>query len=396
MPPKKITPPLMDETIRSLLEKSANLNRCVLCGKCASVCLSFKHFKSEVFSPRGRMALFQSYSSGNLEPGEKFASSIMNCFACGACESVCPTPARPRLAGLLMRSAPPLSQHLAKLQKSLKAGNFPVGFFKAAGLKLSPAAASFIQPLAPLKHAEGILYFAGCLSDSFMPESIRAAWNLIQQFGYNPQLSSGVVCCGAPYLFAGLLADFCRIALANIKEFEKARPKTILCGCPSCAAVFKSYPDFFEKNSKEGKAALRLASRIAVFPDWLEKALPSKKALLSLENLNVIYDEPCSLKYGVCATKSPSRILKSLPSLHVEKWREDDCTPGLPLFLYGKSNNPIAQIQNAKLAQLKEKAVDVIVAEDSFSRAWWRIELMKRPSIKSRVSSLAELMMSCF
>lgn len=391
MSPKKIKPPLMDEASLYLLEKSANLNRCVLCGKCAAVCPSFKSLKSEVCSPRGRMALLQAYRSGNLDPGEKFTASILNCLACGACESVCPTRARPRLAGLLMRSAPPLARHLAHLQKSLK----------AFGLKIPPATESFSRSLCQSsahqkESVKNVVFFPGCLSDTLMPESVRAAWSLVQRFGYNPALPDGVICCGLPHLFAGLLAEFRQIALKNIKAFEKARPKTILCGCPSCAAMFKSYPDFFDKNSKEGRAAQRLASRIMVFSDWLEDVLPSRDSLPSFGNMKVIYDEPCSLKYGVCATKSPRRILKSLPDVQIKKWVQDDCAPGLTLLLSGRGDHPAKQIQSAKLAHLKEDDVDAIVAEDSFSRAWWLNQLRKCPSIKTKVYSLAELIISRF
>ena len=61
---------------------------CVKCGKCKSVCPTYRITKTEDKSPRGRCHIASLVNSGFYHEG--FIESLGSCLHCLACEEVCP------------------------------------------------------------------------------------------------------------------------------------------------------------------------------------------------------------------------------------------------------------------------------------------------------------------
>jgi len=383
----------------NLTRERAHSGRCVLCGKCASECPSFRLLGNEIYSPRGRMALIEKFLDGSLKPGEKFYSSIMNCLLCGACEKNCPSRVRPRLAVLLVRNAPFFEPHFQRhrqcLTMEMKDG-YPARLFEKMGLKVPaekiPTAQMRGEPCTIPSDSHHVFYFPGCMDAIFFKDSCRAAELLVRKLGYEFCLPSGIVCCGALHLFTGMLDGAQRIAMNNIGALNASRNAPILCDCATCAATLRLYPELFPAGSEEEGLARKFAERVFVLTDWLDKAHLHSGMFRSLNGLSVAYDEPCTLRYDTCATSAPRRILSFLQGINLVKLPQDDCSAGLPLLFDAGEENAAATIQRNKADFLKKNPVDILVTEDSFSRMWWQTNLAGEGQDKIQVMALSELL----
>jgi len=76
-------------------EIEKDLDRCLLCGKCRSVCPVFEEVGLEMVSPRGRVALAGALANGNLPLTQALKNEITNCLRCMACSEICPSQVRP-------------------------------------------------------------------------------------------------------------------------------------------------------------------------------------------------------------------------------------------------------------------------------------------------------------
>ena len=62
---------------------------CEYCGRCLSVCPSYKHFLVETMGPRARIDLARAVGSRELAPGPRYEQSIKTCLQCLACTEIC-------------------------------------------------------------------------------------------------------------------------------------------------------------------------------------------------------------------------------------------------------------------------------------------------------------------
>ena len=68
---------------------------CIRCGLCLSVCPTYREHLSETASPRGRVALARKGLEGELELSPNLIEQMYGCFACMACNDVCPVGIQP-------------------------------------------------------------------------------------------------------------------------------------------------------------------------------------------------------------------------------------------------------------------------------------------------------------
>ena len=75
----------------------------IRCGLCLSVCPTYQEYLSETASPRGRVALARKGLDGELELSPNLIEQMYSCFACMACNDVCPVGIHPADLALSMR-----------------------------------------------------------------------------------------------------------------------------------------------------------------------------------------------------------------------------------------------------------------------------------------------------
>lgn len=82
--------------------ESAYLN-CIRCGLCLAVCPTYREHLKETASPRGRVALARKGLDGELALSPNLIEQMYSCFACMACDDICPVGIHPAELALAMR-----------------------------------------------------------------------------------------------------------------------------------------------------------------------------------------------------------------------------------------------------------------------------------------------------
>jgi glycolate oxidase iron-sulfur subunit len=77
---------------------------CIRCGLCQAVCPTYREHFSEAASPRGRVALARKGLEGKLKLSPNLMEQMYGCFACMACDELCPVGIKPAELTLAMRN----------------------------------------------------------------------------------------------------------------------------------------------------------------------------------------------------------------------------------------------------------------------------------------------------
>jgi len=218
------------------------LDACVRCGFCLSACPTYDVLRSELDSPRGRIALARAVESGRAENMETARRHLDRCLGCRACETACPSgvpygsileSARERLAN--EPDAPPLplparwllrafrspggitwtmrALWLARRTGLLALGRTLPGALGSAAKGAPPAAwtpHSRVTPavLAPrgAKRAK-VALLPGCVMDQGFADVQAATCRLLTACGYEVHVPRGPLCCGALHAHAGRMDE---------------------------------------------------------------------------------------------------------------------------------------------------------------------------------------------
>src|SRR5512139_2310800 len=76
---------------------------CIRCGLCLAVCPTYREYLDEISGPRGRVALARKSLEGELTLSPNLIAQMNACFACLACNEICPVGIRPAELTLSMR-----------------------------------------------------------------------------------------------------------------------------------------------------------------------------------------------------------------------------------------------------------------------------------------------------
>lgn len=254
--------------------------RCVGVGKCRRyeggvMCPSFRVTGEEQHSTRGRAHLLWEMTQGSvIQDGwrnEHVKKSLDLCLACKGCKSDCPVGvdvatykaeflshyydrcARPRSAyafgkidlwARLASNAPglvnlttqmPFLRELSKLiagippQRSIPA--FAPQTFRAW----------FRRRLARNPNAPPVLLWPDTFNNYFMPETARAAVEVLESAGFRVALPGTSLCCGRPLYDWGMLDRAKRLLqqILDVLETQIEQQVPIVVLEPSCAAVFR-------------------------------------------------------------------------------------------------------------------------------------------------------------
>ncbi len=84
--PRKIYP---IRYLKNQSDKLLELN-CMRCGFCTRTCPSLVHYKTEAYSPRGRLSVLNGLVFGDLSPNKLINDIFHTCTLCALCVSKCP------------------------------------------------------------------------------------------------------------------------------------------------------------------------------------------------------------------------------------------------------------------------------------------------------------------
>jgi len=247
--------------------KRENLDICVKCGTCRTMCPVFRVTGEEGGVARGKISILQALYQGDTRFSEETLDFLNRCVTCGSCEFVCPRDvpfleiienarARAVLDGQIQISkkvALKLMSNNAWLSGVARIGRLVPGesglqfklplisrHIPKPGKPLDSLLPEYSPPDGPKKF--DVLYFPGCSMRYLYTESATRIVKVLNHLGVGVYLDFSQKCCGFPQLTAGSMDEFSRLSSHNLARFSKFRTKVeyIVTGCATCGSALKN------------------------------------------------------------------------------------------------------------------------------------------------------------
>ena len=390
-------------------------SQCMGCGTCLHSCPVYGQELREELSARGRNNRIQSLL--NMQGDTDALADLSRCLLCGRCTMVCPRGLRNDLVVAELRrlavekTGLPAGKKLAfrvllKDRKALGAllrivapfqGLVPRTATVQAGLGLEPApirhlpellprfargrhipsiAKKFLSELLPEKiDAPGsgetplganpltVLYFSGCATEFFLPETGRAVVRLLTEAGMNVVFPKSQGCCGLAVHANGDNETARAMALHNLALFENCEADFIVTGCATCGSAMR---DLWPTLAGTAEERTRLQAAAAKVRDVSEVILAAadQVSFSCQSNLpkgaRVTWHEPCHLARIQKVSREPLTILRRTFNENFQELETQGCCGfggSFNLYNYDLSRDIGAE----KAASLRKSGADHVV-----------------------------------
>ncbi len=308
--------------------------RCVRCGACRAVCLSYIHGNGESFSPRGRIAIIKAALEGKLPFSEIYRDRLATCLGCLSCDTICPAgvPASgiiraarerayadegPRLAERLVAG---VFKHIAVMRSLAWLAPFVLRFRPDA---ISESGGALIRtfPSESVKGRAGkgtdrVVFFPGCGLQHLQQDVLSASIEVLTAIGYDVYVPERAVCCGHPLLSLGDRSGAEKFGRTNAEIFAELGADTVITACATCGLTFK----------KEYPKLLPPGIGIPKVMDIHEALMNRLPRDLKIDPIHVTVHDPCHLGRGQGLSDVLRSVLRSVGGVTVvEMVRPDRC-----------------------------------------------------------------------
>jgi glycolate oxidase iron-sulfur subunit len=340
-----------------------DVNYCIRCGLCLSVCPTYKDSLRETESPRGRVALVAKAIEGELELTRNFKDHMYRCLDCMACNDICPVGIRPADLCLEARHAihqatptPPLKPILFRgifpRTGVLEAITRPVALFDRTGLRraVNTIGATNVLPpqlrdmermlphnlplrstrrqipdvtLATGERRAHVAYFLGCVQGVMMADGCKATVEVLAENGCDVITPSGVKCCGMPMVGYGFKDEAREMARHNIDLLLELNVDTIVTDCATCGSSLKEYTHWLKDDPEYAERARQFAAKVRDISEFLAEIgirPPQGKV-----DARVTYHDPCHLCRAQGIREQPREMLRAAGVELVEMEGADTC-----------------------------------------------------------------------
>jgi len=340
-----------------------DVNYCIRCGLCLSVCPTYKDSLRETESPRGRVALIAKAIEGELDLTRNFKDHMYRCLDCLACQDICPVGIQPANLCLEARYAIEQATSTPLLKPVLFGGIFthtglleiltkPVALYERSGLRrlanglrvtrvLPPQLRDMERmlpgrlPLRGMRHqlpavlpARGerrarVGYFLGCVQGVMMGDGCRATVEVLAENGCDVVIPSNVKCCGMPMVGYGFKDTARQVARHNIDLLLGLDLDTIVTDCATCGSSLKEYPHWLADDPVYAERAREFASRVRDVSEFLVEIgiRPPQGSV----DARVTYHDPCHLCRAQGIRQQPREMLRAAGVELVEMAAADTC-----------------------------------------------------------------------
>ena len=333
---------------------------CIRCGLCLSVCPTYREYLNETASPRGRVALTRKGLEGQLEISPNLMEQMYSCFACMACNEVCPVGIRPADLTLAMRFVQEqrqpagwkktLFEGLIPHPGRMEAATFPLRIYEGLGIRRLVYALGLMRllpkklrdleamlprlPQRPLRRvlpemtkARGetkyqVGFFLGCAQTLLFAEESKATVNVLSRNGCSIYTPKEVECCGMPAHGYGRLDLVRKQAKHNIAIFEKQKLDVVVTDCATCGSTLKDYGAYLKDDPEWAERGKTFSSKVRDVSEFLGE-IPLEKPKGKVQ-ARVTYHDPCHLRRAQKVWKQPRDILKLIDGLEFVEMSEAD------------------------------------------------------------------------
>jgi glycolate oxidase iron-sulfur subunit len=340
-----------------------DVNYCIRCGLCLSVCPTYKDSLRETESPRGRVALVAKAVEGELDLTRNFTDHMYRCLDCLACNEICPVGIRPADLCLEARYAIHQATPTPPLKPILFRGIFPrtgvlemltkpVAIYERSGLRrmanavrvtgVLPSQLRDMErmlpnklPLRGTRHilpdvivAKGerrahVAYFLGCVQGVMMAEGSKATVEVLAENGCDVVVPKNVKCCGMPMVGYGFKDTAREMARHNIDLLLGLNVDVIVTDCATCGSSLKEYPHWLAGDPEYAGRAGEFAAKVRDISEFLAEIgirPPAGKV-----DARVTYHDPCHLCRAQGIREQPREMLRAAGVELVEMEGADTC-----------------------------------------------------------------------
>ncbi len=387
---------------------------CEYCGRCLSVCPSYRHSRTETMGPRARIDLVRAVASGELVPGERYEESLRSCLQCLACTEICgkgldgaqvildgrlahaeKATIKRRLERFavctllprrkLLRRAVKAMSVLQKAFSSDTSGSLrhlPDVFGSFAGKRSLPVIdgkSAFDLLPEKIPPRDGVPFrgeaaiFTGCFSGMVRPAPVLRLAAALADRGWGVFLPRAQICCGAPAQLSGFGKEFEEIQRKNAEVFAAYGDIPVLTLCATChrtlareyrgagaelsgrivdAAVFLSRDD----------AETGYASPVPPIPDAILRARHGRPVTAE-DPLVVAVHDPCHLRLDPGAGQALRDQIAARPWLRLAELAERGaCCGGGGV---SSLKNPVLadELGAARASQVIASGAEAVVSE---------------------------------
>ncbi|MDP2688681.1 MAG: (Fe-S)-binding protein [Deltaproteobacteria bacterium] len=394
--------------MKSLIELSEDIDKCVRCGACRSVCPVFKVVGREGASTRGKMALIQARRNGALELTETYLRAIKDCTLCGACQSNCPNDVNTtaiiaaaraesidklgmplaaslvfknllepntlmdrafkwatRFQGLVFRDSPVENGLLARFTLPF------VGMGK--GRLLPQVVKTFFLDMPEAKAASGgkgkrgtgpprVAFYAGCGVNFLMPDIGIKSLEVIKRAGAEAVVPPGQVCCGMPAFSTGDVFTAREMARKNLEVFEAYELDFITTACATCGYGLKTLMRELLGDDPALKGRVEaFTARVRDINELLVNELKLKGGENRLGAKTVTYHDPCHLGRAQGVREEPRELIAGGRGVTLKEMKNPCACCGLGGGLSLSNYELSVEIARKKAENIRASGADVVV-----------------------------------
>jgi glycolate oxidase iron-sulfur subunit len=382
------------------IEKPAEADylNCIRCGLCLAVCPTYREHLNEIAGPRGRVALARKSLEGELTLSPNLVKQMNACFACLACNEICPVGIHPAELTLSMRYVQEqvkptgwkqtLFGDLISHPGRMEAATLPLRLYEHSGIRKLIYQLSLTRLLPPqVRDMEAMLphlpqrplrqtlpektdaysqsrfrvgFFLGCAQNLLFVEESKATVRVLARNGCTVITPRDVQCCGMPARGYGRLDLVRAQAKHNIATFEKANVDVVITDCATCGSTLKDYKVLLQDEAEWAPRAQVFSSRIRDVSEFLTEI--SLEIPTGTIKARVTYHDPCHLRRGQKIWQQPRALLSMIDGLDfVELPEADWCcgSAGSQLITHYETST---QVMDRKLDNLVSTGAQVIAS----------------------------------
>jgi glycolate oxidase iron-sulfur subunit len=405
------------------------IQRCLKCGLCKSVCPIYAEVLDESSTARGRIAIAEAVREGSLPLSSLVSDRLSKCLNCKACMEVCPSGIKvdeiilaaraeifkkgrfPLVKKLIFRNLlkrgrllPPVGKTVAFIERKILRSLPPSSPYRIllplvkldrsrllpifAEKPLSEEVPEVIPPRAQARMRVG--FFTGCATNLIYTGVGTAVVRALVGEGIEVVIPRDQGCCGVPVYTAGDRETGQALARRNAEAFGRHRLDAIVTACASCGlALGRDYETMLGLGSKP------LGAKVYDLAEFLAKYSRLKFARTGARAIKTTYHYPCHLNRGQGVKEAPRKVLEALPGVEfVEMEQADRCCGGAGTF--SLSYYDLARAVGTRKANYIAASGADVVATSCPSCMMQLADMLSRNGLPQKVVHLAELVAACY
>jgi glycolate oxidase iron-sulfur subunit len=408
---------------------ASEIERCLKCGLCRSVCPVFAEVLDESGCARGKIALVEALAAGDVPLSRIFSDRLSKCLNCKSCMEACPSGVRvdelilAARAEIFNKGPFPLVKklvfkHLLRRGRLLPPVSKALAFVERKILRCLPQSSPYriLLPMVKLdrdrvlpifaehpfleEHGEIVSpagkprmrvgFFVGCATNLIYTDVGRAVLRILVGEGMEVVLPRGQRCCGVPVYTAGDRHTARELAHANIQAFEPYKLDAIVVACASGGVALKSD---YEKILGFKKDPFGV--RVYDISEFLAEHGALRCDTGDRNAVTVTYHDPCHLSRGQGVTEAPREVLRKIPHVNLVEMEESNrCCGGGGMFSFTHPGIS-REIGRKKASYVAASGAD-IVATSCPSCIMQLEDVLTRSGLPQKVMHVVELLAPCY